>query len=172
MSERMTDGRLAQLVAFASNPSLKPWISELAFELQAERAKVAKLEAERDEWVKDNVKLEAKVAELETENKALIHDLHAYMDTANAELNRAEKAEAKAAELEEQNRSLQNFLTLTSHSHDETVVTDLRLHIDRLEATIERVKALRPETVNVGFGSTFVIPLERLEVALEEISDE
>ena len=83
-----------------------------------------------------------------------------------------EAAEAKAAELEEQNRSLQNFLTLTSHSHDETVVTDLRLHIDRLEATIERVKALRPETVNVGFGSTFVIPLERLEVALEEISDE
>ena len=44
--------------------------------------------------------LEAKVKELEGQAKELIHDLHAYMDTANAELNRAEKAEAKVAELE------------------------------------------------------------------------
>ena len=54
--------------------------------------------------------LEAKVAELETEIKALIHDLHAYMDTANAELNRAEKAEAKAAELRKENNDLMTLV--------------------------------------------------------------
>ena len=49
---------------------------------------------------KEVIKLRARVKELEGQAKELIHDLHAYMDTANAELNRAEKAEAKVAELE------------------------------------------------------------------------
>ena len=119
----------------------------------------------------DHSELLQAIADLQLENKQLRkQDKHrektwkkrvTEMQRKNADLLEAvedmdytKKLRAKITELEASCDALHNYIS--------------DKNIPELEATIERVKALRPETVDVGFGLTFVIPLERLEVALED----